>query len=239
MDFDRLIAELTLGSFGNFGLLDLVVSLVFPSVLCTGVVFIYRKVQMHNSYSPSFLLALYMLAALSGGVTLFIGDNIARAFGLIGAMSIIRFRNALKEPIDAVFVLWTLAIGMSSGAGYYLAAACLTVVTSLITLGVKFLGLAEFGTPRSFLKVMIAEDPQESSDAKTAISQVENHLKHTTRDYKLLHELHAPDQNTKTRIYSLLPRSSATLEDITSDLKGIRGVKIGQALYRPSQRIVE
>lgn len=238
MDFNRLIAELTLGSFGNFGMMDMVISLIFPALLCIGVVFIYRKVQMHNSYSPSFLLSLYLLAALSGGVTLFIGDNIARAFGLIGAMSIIRFRNALKEPIDAVFVLWTLAIGMSSGAGYYLAAACLTAITSIIALSVKYLGLAEFGTPRTFVKVILTQDHGTTNPAHVP-KQLEDLLRRTTRDFKLLHELHSPETASKTRIYSLLPKSSYSVEDISSALEAIAGITMGQTLYRPSGRFAE
>ena len=238
MDFNRLIAELTLGSFGNFGMMDLIISLIFPAVLCIGIVFIYRKIQMHNSYSPSFLLALYLLAALSGGVTLFIGDNIARAFGLIGAMSIIRFRNALKEPIDAVFVLWTLAIGMSSGAGYYLAAACLTGITALIALCVKYLGLAEFGTPRTFVKVILAHS-NDNQAATSTPQQLEELLKRTTKNYKLLHELHSPETATKTRIYSLLPKSSYSVEDISAALSDVTGITLGQTLYRPSGRFAE
>ena len=231
MNFNSLIAEITRGSFGNFGLWDLVVSLIFPAVLCSAVVFTYRKIQMHNSYSPSFLLALYLLAALSGGVTLFIGDNIARAFGLIGAMSIIRFRNALKEPIDAVFVLWTLAIGMSSGAGYYMAAACLTGVTSLIALTVKILGLAEFGRPQSFLKITTSSihNPQE----------IEKALADLATHYRVLHQLHTPETGHETKIYTLLPKKNRTLEEIHSRLSQISGVTVGQTLYRPVGRFAE
>ena len=232
MDFHELIAELTRGSFGNFGLWDLIISLIFPAVLCVGVVFIYRKIQMHNSYSPSFLLALYLLAALSGGVTLFIGDNIARAFGLIGAMSIIRFRNALKEPIDAVFVLWTLAIGMSSGAGYYMAAACLTLVTALIALAVKSFGLAEFGRSRMFLKVVY--DLNSADQAA-----IESTLKTTTIDYKMLHQLQSPEMGTGTKVYTLLPKKTISVEQIGGQLKELSGVTVGQIMYRPSGRFAE
>ncbi|MCY4380205.1 MAG: DUF4956 domain-containing protein [Proteobacteria bacterium] len=232
MNFNTLMAELTRGSFGNFGLSDLVVSLIFPAVLCVGIVFTYRKVQMHNSYSPSFLLALYLLSALSGGVTLFIGDNIARAFGLIGAMSIIRFRNALKEPIDAVFVLWTLAVGMSSGAGYYMAAACLTLVTSLIAVTVKYLGLAEFGQARSFLKVT-------AGSAHDAQERIERTLAEATREYKVLHQLQSPEVGTETKVYTLLPKKNISLEEIGSRLSKISGVTVGQTMYRPMGRFAE
>ena len=204
MSFDALLAQMSSGSFGSFGFFDVVMALVCPALLCIVVVGTYRKIQMHNSYSPSFLMALYLLAALSGGVTLFIGDNIARAFGLLGAMSIIRFRNALKEPIDAVFVLWTLSLGMASGAGYYFAAVSFTVVTTLIALAVRYSGLADFGLARSVIKITAENSPE----SRGAIEQI---LKDYTRRYQMLHELHAPGESRKTHVYTLLPKNISLL----------------------------
>lgn len=232
MSFDALVSQMSRGSFGSFGLFDVVMALVCPAVLCIGVVYTYRKIQMHNSYSPSFLLALYLLAALSGGVTLFIGDNIARAFGLLGAMSIIRFRNALKEPIDAVFVLWTLSLGMASGAGYYFAAACFTLVTALIALVVRYCGLADFGPTPSVIKI--------TADASgSAAKSVEQILTHCTRQYRILHELHSPEQSTRTQVYTLLPKKNIRLDEIERRLADLAGVQVGPTLYRPAGRVAE
>ena len=232
MSFDALVTQMSRSSFGSFGLFDVVMALVCPALLCIGVVYTYRKIQMHNSYSPSFLLALYLLAALSGGVTLFIGDNIARAFGLLGAMSIIRFRNALKEPIDAVFVLWTLSLGMASGAGYYFAAVCFTAVTSLIALTVRYSGLADFGPSQSVIKITT----QGSGDT---LKSVEKILAYTTKQYRVLHELHAPTQSSRTQVYTLLPKKHVRLEDIEQRLGSLTGVEVGGALYRPAGKVAE
>ncbi|MCY4444312.1 MAG: DUF4956 domain-containing protein [Proteobacteria bacterium] len=228
MSFDSIVSSLSVGSFGSFGLLDVVFALLFPAILSIAVVYTYRKIQIHNSYSPSFLLALYMLAALSGGVTLFIGDNIARAFGLLGAMSIIRFRNALKEPIDAVFVLWTLSLGMASGAGYYLAATCFTVIVAIIALAVKYLGLADFGPPKSIIKITM-------DGAAKNLSLIEKTMNTYTREYRLLHELHSPEQGTHTKVYTFLPKKHLSVQDIESKIASISGAHITHAMYRPDR----
>lgn len=234
MNFESVLSEMTQGSFGSFGIFDVILSLVFPSILCIGIVYTYRKIQMHNSYSPSFLLALYLLAALSGGVTLFIGDNIARAFGLLGAMSIIRFRNALKEPIDAVFVLWTLSLGMASGAGYYLAAACFTAVTACIALAVKYFGLAEFGPAKSVMKITTNAHADESVTQK-----IEQLLSLCTREYRMLHEMHSPEMESRTKIYTLLPKKHVSLREIECKIGEIAGAKVAGAMYRPAAKVME
>ena len=67
-------------------------------------------------------------------VLMVIGNNLARAFGLVGAMSIIRFRTAVKDTQDIVFIFFSLAVGMAAGVGYHLIAICGTVFVSLTML---------------------------------------------------------------------------------------------------------
>ena len=209
-------------------------ALTVPAVLCTGVVYTYKKTQLHASYSPSFLLMLFMFASLSGGVTLFIGENVARAFGLVGAMSIIRFRNALKEPVDAVFVLWALTLGMASGAGYYLAAAFLTAVVAGIAFTVKALGLAEFSSARTVLKVVTNDEA--SSDV---MPRVEEKLKGYSKEFKVLHEMSNPSDRTRTHVYTLTPRKNVKVKEIEDGISSVEGAKVFGSIYRPSVNIME
>jgi uncharacterized membrane protein YhiD involved in acid resistance len=83
-----------------------------------------------------------MLTAI---VIMVIGNNLARAFGLVGAMSIIRFRTAVKETQDIVFVFFSLAVGMAAGAGLHVVA-----VTGTVLIGAVFMALSKinFGAPR-------------------------------------------------------------------------------------------
>lgn len=234
MNFDTFLKTMTVGTFGSFGLIEVFFSLIVPAILCIGIVFTYKKAQMHASFSPSFLLMLYMFASLSGGVTLFIGENVARAFGLVGAMSIIRFRNALKEPIDAVFVLWALTIGMVCGAGYYFAALFITVVVSAITLSVKAFGLANFPDLKTVVKIVTQDSANDS-----VLNEVEEKLKGITREYKMLHEMTSPESKTRTHVYTLVPKKHVKIKQIETEIGSIKGARVYGSIYRPAATVIE
>ncbi len=91
--------------------------------LCTLVIsFFYRITYRGPGYSISFINSLVVLGMITAIVIMVIGNNLARAFGLVGAMSIIRFRTAVKETMDIVYIFFSLAIGMSAGVGLHIVA---------------------------------------------------------------------------------------------------------------------
>ena len=129
--------------------------------------------------------------------------------------------DALKEPIDAVFVLWTLTIGMVCGAGYYLAAAFLTLTVAGVTLAVKKLGLAEFETTKTIIKVVTDADADESIRA-----EVEKKLNGYTKAYKMLHEMSEASGDKRTRVYTLTPKKNANVNRIESEISGVDGASV-------------
>jgi uncharacterized membrane protein YhiD involved in acid resistance len=80
------------------------------------------------SYSQSYVQTLVLMGMVVSLVMLIVGSNIARAFSLVGALSIVRFRNAVKETRDVGFIFLAMAIGMSAGTRFYTLAAVATVV---------------------------------------------------------------------------------------------------------------
>lgn len=83
------------------------------------IAFIYKKSYRGAGYSAAFTNSMIFLTMITSIVIMVIGNNLARAFGLVGAMSIIRFRTAVKDTQDIVFIFFGLAIGMASGVGYH------------------------------------------------------------------------------------------------------------------------
>ncbi|QQS35385.1 MAG: DUF4956 domain-containing protein [Ignavibacteriales bacterium] len=81
--------------------------------------FFYRITYRGPGYSFSFINSLIILSMITSLVIMVIGNNLARAFGLVGAMSIIRFRTAIKETQDIIFIFFSLAIGMAAGVGLH------------------------------------------------------------------------------------------------------------------------
>jgi len=104
--------------------------------LCCGlfIAFIYYKSYRGAGYSSAFVNSMIILSMITAIVIMVIGNNLARAFGLVGAMSIIRFRTAVKDTQDIIFIFFALAIGMASGVGYYKLAIFGSLFVGLIIL---------------------------------------------------------------------------------------------------------
>jgi len=114
----------------------------FDVVINVGIAFafglliatLYRYTHQSFSYSPDFVNTLIIITMVTAVVIMVIGNNLARAFGLVGAMSIIRFRTALKDSRDIAFVFFGLAAGMAAGAGNHLIGLVAVPMISLIIL---------------------------------------------------------------------------------------------------------
>ena len=100
-----------------------VVRLLIAFALGFAVAFIYWATHRRDeTFAPSFLATLVLLSILIAMVTQVIGDNLARAFGLVGALSIVRFRTVVEDTRDTAFVIFAVILGMAAGAGHVLVA---------------------------------------------------------------------------------------------------------------------
>lgn len=112
---------------------------IIVSLVCSFVIsLIYRFTYRGPGYSESFVDSIVFLSVITTVVIMIIGNNLARAFGLVGALSIIRFRTAIKDTIDIVYIFLALAIGMAGGVGYHKLAVAATVITGTIFLIFSF-----------------------------------------------------------------------------------------------------
>jgi uncharacterized membrane protein YhiD involved in acid resistance len=119
---------------GAFSVTDVVISLLLSFILCSAIGWVYQATHRGTSYTQSYVHTLVLNGMIVAVVMLIIGSNIARAFALVGALSIIRFRNAVKETRDVGFIFFTMAIGMAVGTRFYLLAVVAAVTISLIIL---------------------------------------------------------------------------------------------------------
>src|SRR5512136_2382036 len=106
---------------------------------------------------------MVILAMVTALVIMVIGSNLARAFGLVGAMSIIRFRTAIKDMQDIVFIFFALAVGLAAGAGAHFMAVTGTVLIGAIVL---LLARTQFGRSRNkdfLLQLSLAPDAAEDA----------------------------------------------------------------------------
>jgi uncharacterized membrane protein YhiD involved in acid resistance len=109
--------------------LVVLIRLVAALLLGGVVALVYRLTRSRSEVAPSFSATLVLLSILIAMVTQVIGDNVARAFSLVGALSIVRFRTVVRDTQDTAFVIFAVGVGMAVGAGYpWLAVAGIAIV---------------------------------------------------------------------------------------------------------------
>ncbi len=122
---------------------NVLLSLLLAFILGQVIAWVYYFTHSGLSYSRSYVQSLVLVTIVVAMVMAVIGDNIIRAFGLMGALAIIRFRNVVKDTRDIVFIFCSLVVGMAAGSQRYDIAVGGTIVISLIAL---YLYLTDFGT---------------------------------------------------------------------------------------------
>jgi uncharacterized membrane protein YhiD involved in acid resistance len=142
---------------------------ILVALLCGGLVALFYRLSFRGRlYSPSFAHSLVLLSMITTVVIMVIGSNLARAFGLVGAMAIIRFRTAVKDTQEIIFIFFALATGMAAGAGLTSIALIGTVVVGLTSLALSRLPEARRGR-REFLLTFYYEGPADGEAAYLAV----------------------------------------------------------------------
>ena len=111
----------------------MLISLIVAFLIGIFIIYVYRKTYTGVVYSKAFSLCILMLAMVTAMIIRTISSNISLSLGMVGALSIVRFRTAVKEPVDTGFMFWGISAGIMAGAGLYIIA----IVASLI-LGVLY-----------------------------------------------------------------------------------------------------
>ena len=113
---------------------QILISFIATVFLSLFVYFIYKKTHTSALYSKSFNITLVMIAIITAMVMMLIGSNLALSLGMVGALSIIRFRTAVKEAKDSAFLFWAIGIGLSCGTGVYLIALIGSIFIAIVLL---------------------------------------------------------------------------------------------------------
>lgn len=127
MDFNAFLATLQ-DTSEVFTTYDIVLTIVLSFALSLLIGTVYQRTHRGVAYSQSYVQTVVLMAMVVGVIMLVIGSNIARAFTLVGALSIVRFRNAVKETRDVGYIFFAMAVGMACGTRFYLLAVLSTLV---------------------------------------------------------------------------------------------------------------
>ncbi len=101
----------------SVSVLDMVLAIVLAFLVGLFIFFVYRKTYSGVMYSPSFGVSLIAMTMITTLVILAVTSNVVLSLGMVGALSIVRFRTAVKEPLDIAFLFWAIAVGIVLAAG--------------------------------------------------------------------------------------------------------------------------
>ncbi len=134
MSFSDIFSSSFLENVTSVSILDMVLALVLAFCLGMFIYYVYKKTYMGVMYSSSFGVTLIALTMITTLVILAVTSNVVLSLGMVGALSIVRFRTAIKEPLDIAFLFWSIAVGIVLAAGLIPLAVFGSVVIGIILL---------------------------------------------------------------------------------------------------------
>ncbi|MFP4697134.1 MAG: DUF4956 domain-containing protein [Eubacteriales bacterium] len=137
---------------------EVVITITISFMLGLIISFIYKKTYKGKYYSQNFAQTLIIIGVVISIIIVAIGSNIARAFSLAGALSIIRFRSAIGNPRDIAFIFFAMGAGLATGAGLFLPAITFVIILSGLIFLLHILNYGESKKKNKILKIIIPED---------------------------------------------------------------------------------
>ena len=173
MSFNDVFKSSFLESVTEFSVIDTVIGLLFALVLGLFILMIYKKIFAGIMYSTGFAMSLVGLTLVTTLVIMAVTSNVVLSLGMVGALSIVRFRAAIKEPMEIVFLFWSLAVGIVVGAGIIPLAVIGSIIIGIIL--VVFASRKQNKTP--YILIVDCDNDKAEENATELIGKaVEKHI---------------------------------------------------------------
>ena len=197
---------------------EIIVNLVISFILGIIISLVYKKTHKGLSYSQSFLVTNIFVCVIVCMVIMIIGNSLARAFALVGALSIIRFRTVVKDTKDTAYIFWSLAAGMACGTGSYFLALAGTIIISGIAFILFFTNFGSIIKSEFILQFRtVAGDNKVTSEYNKIIS---NYAKSST----LLHSEASGDGKTIKISFDIVMKEDMQQDELISKIANISGL---------------
>ncbi len=171
MNFNDIFKSSFLENVTSVSLLDMGIALALAFCLGLFIFLVYKKTFAGVMYSSSFAVSLVALAMITTLLMLAVTSNVVLSLGMVGALSIVRFRTAIKEPMDIVFLFWSIAVGIVLAAGFIPLAVIGSVLIGVILL--IFVNKKSHVNP--FIVVVQCDNSASEAKAKAVLEQNANH----------------------------------------------------------------
>lgn len=174
MTFNDIFKSSFLESVTGFSLLEVLLAMLFAVIVGLFIFWVYKKTFTGILYSSGFALTLIGLTLVTTLVIIAVTSNVVLSLGMVGALSIVRFRTAIKEPMEIVFLFWSIAVGIVIGAG----------MIPLVVLGSVIIGiiLLIFANRKNVENAYILVLNCENEEAENTAAEL---LKNTVKKYRI------------------------------------------------------
>jgi len=205
------------GQMADLSIISILMSLTSAFICAMIIYYVYRKYYRGIVYSSSFNILLVMVSIVTAFIVMTISSNILLSLGMVGALSIVRFRTAVKDPLDVGFLFYAVAIGITSGAGLYIMSFISTVFIALI-----YVLLVSVKTMTKVYLLIIKFDNRVNEDVQKVIRSLKPQLKNKTTikdTIELTLEVRLKGENTAFmgQLTAVEGVSSAVLVEYTGD----------------------
>lgn len=167
MTFNDIFKSSFLESVREFSILDTLIGLLFALIIGLFIFLVYKKTFSGVMYSTGFALSLIGLSLVTTLVIMAVTSNVVLSLGMVGALSIVRFRAAIKEPMEIVFLFWAIAAGIVIGAGMIPLAVIGSVIIGIIL--IVFVGRKVRHTP--YILIMNCADDKAEAAALALVKE--------------------------------------------------------------------
>ena len=205
----------TISAVFNYSPIEVVINSLIAFLLGLFIAYIYKKTHQGLSYSQSFVLTIIFVTIIIGIVMMVIGNSLARAFALVGALSIIRFRTVVKDTKDTAYVFMALAVGMAAGTGnYFIAIYATAFMSGVAWLLYKF----NFGVQRSSDFILRFYYDKTSEDSY--VSYINQHSENNA----LLHMEPSGDKKKLYMTYDISLKEDVEMNNFIQEFSKIDGI---------------
>ncbi|MCI8847552.1 MAG: DUF4956 domain-containing protein [Lachnospiraceae bacterium] len=161
-------------SYADFSTTKMAVTLGLTFLIAVYIFFVYRFITRSTFYNKNFNITMAIISVVTAGIVIAMQSNFVISLGMVGALSIVRFRTAIKEPMDLLFLFWSIGTGIVCGAGLYELAI---VIALVVTFGLLVLQLVPVMASPMLLVIKLNNIDKE----ETVLSTV----KKSTQKYKI------------------------------------------------------
>ncbi|MBN1384403.1 MAG: DUF4956 domain-containing protein [Elusimicrobia bacterium] len=191
-------------------------NLLLSVILGFIVVFVYKLNNRRNSNVASFNVVLLLVSVIVCAIIMELGTNIALSLGLIGSLSIIRFRTAIKNPMDVTYIFWAICVGLGCGSNSYKIAIISTVFIAVILIFMVKFNLFNLISDEYLIIISYSADQLKFNELKNLLLKNKCHMRSVESNI---------EENIYECIFGLKAYRKQNLEKITAELDRLKGIK--------------